>query len=399
MPEDTTNTNVNTNTSDTSNTSEENKDNEPQKVYTLTEDLEEIKKCDIVREICIKLQFGKHPNKEIDALITRRFNIDIYEVRSNVLLRTFITISSIFFIGITTYGIIWFINAALSENMCLAKTLSPILGFLTLAGMAIAIFIPFPVIDENKLTAMVNKEIQNLEEQALSLVGRTIYQTLIKEYTEKQWGRDCKDLPAFIIKRLPLRFEYNNNYFNDIYQGIPKGGFSVLVENLLEGIEVRLNTEYLKDKENLDVLADKVIFTGRIDEYFGFKFGHLEWRSLRFEVEKLNIPDYQHNAVVNYTSHDVGYTRITEHKHFDSTVKNDYSTVITKEYPDSFEEGKIPYYTINDEKNNTLYSKYEEEAKKLKNVIFLGRLAKYKYFDMDDAIKEAFNLMEVIKND
>ena len=166
MPEDTTNTNVNTNTSDTSNTSEENKDNEPQKVYTLTEDLEEIKKRDIVREICIKLQFGKHPNKEIDALITRRFNIDIYEVRSNVLLRTFITISSIFFIGITTYGIIWFINAAISENMWLAKTLSPILGFLTLAGMAIAIFIPFPVIDENKLTAMVNKEIQNLEEKA-----------------------------------------------------------------------------------------------------------------------------------------------------------------------------------------------------------------------------------------
>ena len=243
------------------------------------------------------------------------------------------------------------------------------------------------------------KDPQNLEEQALSLVGRTMYETLIKEYTEKQWGRDCKELPAFIIKRLPLRFEYNNNYFNDIYQGIPKGGFSVLVENLLKGIEVKLNTNYLKDKERFDSLADKVIFTGRIDEYFDFKFGHLEWRSLRFEVEKLNIPDYQHNAVVNYTSHDVGYTRITEHKHFDSTVKNDYSTVITKEYPDSFEEGKIPYYTINDERNNTLYCKYEEEANKLKNVIFLGRLAKYKYFDMDDAIKEAFNLMEVIKND
>ena len=241
------------------------------------------------------------------------------------------------------------------------------------------------------------KEPKNLEEQALSMVGRTIYTKLIKEYTEKQWGRDCKELPSFIIKRLPLRFEYNNNYFNDIYQGIPKGGFSVLVENLLKGIEVKLNTNYLKDKEHLDSLADKVIFTGRVDEFFNFKFGHLEWRSLRFEVEKLDMDDYQHNAVVNYTSHDVGYTRITEHKHFDNFKNNHHSTIITKEYPDSFEEGKIPYYTVNDEKNNALLAKYEEEANKLKNVIFLGRLAKYKYFDMDDAIKEAFNLMETLK--
>ena len=241
------------------------------------------------------------------------------------------------------------------------------------------------------------KEPKNLEEQALSLVGRTIYQTLIKEYTEKQWGRDCKELPAFIIKRLPLRFEYNNNYFNDIYQGIPAGGFSILVENLLKGIEVKLNTNYLKDKEEFDSLADKVIFTGRVDEFFGFKFGHLDWRSLRFEVEKLDMDDFQHNAVVNYTSHDVGYTRITEHKHFDSTVKNHKTTIITKEYPDSFEEGKIPYYTINDDRNNALLAKYEEEAKGLKDVIFLGRLAKYKYYDMDDAIKEAFNLFESLK--
>ena len=240
------------------------------------------------------------------------------------------------------------------------------------------------------------KDPQNLEEQALSLVGRTIYETLIKEYTEKQWGRDCKELPAFIIKRLPLRFEYNNNYFNDIYQGIPIGGFSVLIENLLKGIEVRLNTNYLKNKESLDSLADKVIFTGRVDEYFNFKFGTLEYRSLRFETEKLDIDDYQHNAVVNYTSHDVAYTRITEHKHFDNYLNNHRSTIITKEYPDSFTEGKIPYYTVNNDKNNELYTKYELEAKNLENVYFLGRLAKYKYFDMDDAIKEAFNLFDIL---
>lgn len=238
------------------------------------------------------------------------------------------------------------------------------------------------------------KEPKNLEEQALSLVGRTIYEILIKEYTEKQWGRSCKELPGFIIKRLPLRFEYNNNYFNDIYQGIPEGGFSVLIENLLKGIEVRLNKNYLNEKDYFDSLGDKIIYTGRIDEYFNFKFGHLEWRSLRFEMEKLDIDDFQHNAVVNYTSHEVEYTRITEHKHFDSTVKNHMSTIITKEYPDSFEEGKIPYYTINDDCNNSLYAKYEEEAKKLKDVVFLGRLAKYKYYDMDDAIKEAFLLFE-----
>ena len=241
------------------------------------------------------------------------------------------------------------------------------------------------------------KDPQNLEEQALSMVGRTIYTKLVKEYTEKQWGRDCKELPAFIIKRLPLRFEYNNNYFNDIYQGIPAGGFSVLVENLLKGIEVRLNTNYFSNREYFDSLADKIIFTGPIDEFFDFKYGELEYRSLKFEVEKLDVNDYQHNAVVNYTSHEVPYTRITEHKHFDSTVKNDHSTIITKEYPDSFEKGKIPYYAINDERNNSLYAKYEEEAKKSNNVIFLGRLAKYKYFDMDDSIKEAFNLFETLK--
>lgn len=241
------------------------------------------------------------------------------------------------------------------------------------------------------------KDPMNLEEQALSMVGRTIYTKLVKEYTEKQWGRDCKELPAFIIKRLPLRFEYNNNYFNDIYQGIPAGGFSILVENLLKGIDVKLNTNYFDNREYFDSLADKIIFTGPIDEFLEFKYGELEYRSLRFEVEKLDVNDYQHNAVVNYTSHEVGYTRITEHKHFDSTVKNDHSTIITKEYPDTFVRGKIPYYAINDERNNALYAKYEEEAKKRSDVIFLGRLAKYKYFDMDDSIKEAFNLFETLK--
>ena len=241
------------------------------------------------------------------------------------------------------------------------------------------------------------KDPKNLEEQALSMVGRTIYTKLVKEYTEKQWGRDCKELPAFIIKRLPLRFEYNNNYFNDIYQGIPAGGFSILVENLLKGIDVKLNTNYFDNREYFESLADKIIFTGPIDEFFEFKYGELEYRSLRFEVEKLDVNDYQHNAVVNYTSHEVGYTRITEHKHFDSTVKNDHSTIITKEYPDTFVRGKIPYYAINDERNNSLYAKYEEEAKKRTYVIFLGRLAKYKYFDMDDSIKEAFNLFETLK--
>lgn len=238
------------------------------------------------------------------------------------------------------------------------------------------------------------KDPKNLEEQALSLVGRTIYETLIKEYTEKQWGRECKELPAFIIKRLPLRFEYNNNYFNDAYQGIPAGGFSNIIDNLLKGIEVRLNTNYFQNKKEYDSCADHIIFTGRIDEFFNFKYGTLEYRSLRFENEMLDVDDYQHNAVVNYTSHDVKYTRITEHKHFDSTVSNHHSTYITKEYPDYFEEGKIPYYTINDDKNNNLLAKYTKEAEGLKNVYFLGRLAKYKYYDMDDAIKEAFNLFE-----
>ena len=234
----------------------------------------------------------------------------------------------------------------------------------------------------------------NLEEQALSMVGRTIYSKLIKEYTEKQWGRDCKELPPSIIKRLPLRFEYNNNYFNDIYQGEVKGGFSAFIENLLKGIEVRLGIDYLEHKKELDALAERVIYTGRLDEYFSFSKGHLEWRSLRFETEKKDIDDYQHNAVVNYTSHDVPYTRITEHKHFDPDCPNHRSTIISYEYPDTFIEGKIPYYTINDEKNASLASSYKEMAKELPDVSFLGRLANYAYYDMDDAIIEAKKLFD-----
>ncbi len=242
-------------------------------------------------------------------------------------------------------------------------------------------------------------EPKNLEEQALSMVGRTIYSKLIKEYTEKQWGRDCKDLPASIIKRLPLRFEYNNNYFNDIYQGEPKGGYTVFIESLLKGIEVRLGVDYLANKNELDALVDKIIYTGRLDEYFAFSKGHLDWRSLRFETEKMDIDDYQHNAVVNYTSHEVPYTRITEHKHFDPNCINHHSTVITYEYPDKFVEGKIPYYSINDERNIALASTYKEMAKSLKNVSFLGRLANYAYYDMDDAIIEAKRLFDrLIRN-
>ncbi len=242
------------------------------------------------------------------------------------------------------------------------------------------------------------KEPSNLEEQALSMVGRTVYTKLIKEYTEKQWGRDCKELPPSIIKRLPLRFEYNNNYFNDIYQGLPKGGFSVFAENIARGIEIRYNVDYLEDREKYNSLAKTIIYTGQLDSFFDYCFGKLEWRSLRFETETLDVDDYQSNPVVNYTSKDVDYTRISEHKHFDPYCENHHSTIISKEYPDSYSDGKIPYYTVNDEKNNSLAKKYLDEAKKLDgHVYFLGRLALYKYFDMDDAIIAAKDLFESLE--
>lgn len=236
-------------------------------------------------------------------------------------------------------------------------------------------------------------EPQNLEEQALSLVGTDVYQKLIKGYTEKQWGRDCKELPSFIIKRLPLRFIYDNNYFNDSYQGIPKEGYTVLVERLLEGIEVRLNTGYREFKANADVEWDTVLYTGMIDEYFDYQLGTLEWRSLNFEEEYLPDNDnYQGNAVVNYTEREIPFTRIIEHKHF--TFGGGEGTVITREYPKTWQKGDEPYYPINDEKNNKLYQEYVELAKKEKNVLFGGRLGQYQYYDMDKVIRAAFTMIE-----
>ena len=238
---------------------------------------------------------------------------------------------------------------------------------------------------------MEGKEPSNLEEQAISLIGRTIYEKLVKGYTEKQWNRDCKDLPAFIIKRLPVRLTYDNNYFNDRYQGIPIGGYTLLIEKMLDGVEVRLNTDYLSNKEKYDSMANKVIYTGPLDEYFNYSFGELEWRSLRFENKIYDTDNYQGNAVINYTSHDVEYTRSIEHKHFEYVTDNK-KTVVTYEYPADYKEGMEKYYTINDDKNNALADKYRELAEKEKNVIFGGRLAEYKYYDMDDVIKRALDL-------
>ena len=238
---------------------------------------------------------------------------------------------------------------------------------------------------------MEGKEPSNLEEQAISLIGRTIYEKLVKGYTEKQWNRDCKELPAFIIKRLPVRLTYDNNYFNDRYQGIPIGGYTKLVENMLEGIEVQLNTDYLYNKEYFDSLAEKIVYTGPIDEYFNYSLGELEWRSLKFVNKTYDTDNYQGNAVINYTSHDVEYTRSIEHKHFEYVTDNK-KTVVTYEYPADYKEGMEKYYTINDDKNNALADKYRELAEKEENVIFGGRLAEYKYYDMDDVIKRALDI-------
>ncbi|MGV8813326.1 MAG: UDP-galactopyranose mutase [Gelidibacter sp.] len=230
---------------------------------------------------------------------------------------------------------------------------------------------------------------QNLEEQALSLVGKDIYEKLIKGYTEKQWGRKATDLPAFIIKRLPVRFTFDNNYFNDKYQGIPIGGYNILIEKLLEGIEVRLSTDYFADKDYWDSLAKKVVFTGKIDEFYRFKYGKLEYRSLDFKHEVLNQDNFQGNAVVNYTDKDIPYTRIIEHKHFE--FGNQPKTIITKEYPSEWKEGSEPYYPVNDEKNSRTYLKYKKLAEKEDTVIFGGRLAEYKYYDMHQVIASALS--------
>ena len=233
-------------------------------------------------------------------------------------------------------------------------------------------------------------EPKNLEEQAISLVGRSIYEKLIKDYTEKQWNRSCTDLPAFIIKRLPVRLIYDNNYFNDRYQGIPIGGYTKMVENMLEGIEVKLNCNYFDNIDEYKELAETVVYTGPIDEYFKYSLGRLDWRSLKFDTKVMDVSNYQGNAVINYTGHEVSYTRVIEHKHFelDSTSPK---TVVTYEYPADYEDGMEKYYTINDDKNNELADKYRKLCLDEENVIFGGRLAEYKYYDMDDVIKSAFD--------
>lgn len=234
-------------------------------------------------------------------------------------------------------------------------------------------------------------EPKNLEEQAISLVGRSIYEKLIKGYTEKQWNRPCTELPAFIIKRLPVRLIYDNNYFNDKYQGIPIGGYTKLVANMLDGIEVKLNSNFFDNIEEYKSIADKIVYTGPIDEYFDYSLGRLDWRSLKFETKVLDEKNFQGNAVVNYTGHEVDYTRVIEHKHFEFDSESS-KTVVTYEYPADYEDGMEKYYTINDDKNNELADKYRELTLKESNVIFGGRLAEYKYYDMDDVIKSAFDI-------
>ena len=239
-------------------------------------------------------------------------------------------------------------------------------------------------------------EPRNLEEQAISLVGKDIYEKLIKGYTEKQWGRDCKDLPAFIIKRLPVRLTFDNNYFNALYQGIPEGGYTKMVANMLDGIEVRLNTDYLEKKDELDALADKVVYTGAIDAYFNYKLGALEYRSVRFDTEVLDMPNFQGNAAVNYTDKETPWTRIIEHKWFEfgkDDEDNDIpKTVISREYSSEWKVGDEPYYPVNDEKNGALYQEYKKLADAEKKVIFGGRLGEYKYYDMDAVIASALSL-------
>ena len=235
-------------------------------------------------------------------------------------------------------------------------------------------------------------EPKNLEEQAISLVGREIYTKLVKGYTEKQWGRDCKDLPAFIIKRLPVRYTYDNNYFNDTYQGIPIGGYNKIIDKLLEGIEVRLDTDFLENKEEYLSLAEKIVYTGTIDSFFDYSLGELDYRSLRFETEILDIPEFQPVAVVNYNERQIPYTRIIEHKHFEFGKQE--KTVITREYPADWKIGDEPYYPVNDDRNNALYEEYKRLAKNEKNVIFGGRLGQYKYYDMDKCIEASLLLCE-----
>ena len=252
-------------------------------------------------------------------------------------------------------------------------------------------------IEEQKKEANIT-EPKNLEDQAISLVGTDIYEKLIKGYTEKQWGRSCKELPAFIIKRLPVRFTFDNNYFNALYQGIPVGGYTKMVAHMLEGVEVRLDTDYLADRETFDEMADKVVYTGAIDAYFDYKLGTLEYRSVRFETELLDMPNFQGNAAVNYTDAKTPWTRIIEHKWFEfgkDAKGNDLEkTVISREYSSEWKPGDEPYYPVNDEKNGALYAQYRELAEKENRVIFGGRLGEYKYYDMDQVIAAALDAVE-----
>ncbi|MDE6443983.1 MAG: UDP-galactopyranose mutase [Muribaculaceae bacterium] len=235
-------------------------------------------------------------------------------------------------------------------------------------------------------------EPRNLEEQALALIGSDIYNLLIKGYTEKQWGRKCVDLPAFIIRRLPVRLTFDNNYFNDLYQGIPEGGYNRLIDGLLAGVDVKLDTDYFVDRERWDNMADRIIFTGKIDEFYDYRLGRLEYRTVRFETEILDIPNFQGNAVVNYTSDDIPFTRIIEHKHFEMFGNKVYEnplTVISREYSSEWKEGMEPFYPVNDNRNQALYEKYKSLAEKEQDVIFGGRLAQYRYYDMAPVIREA----------
>ena len=260
-------------------------------------------------------------------------------------------------------------------------------------------------IDEQKAEAIARMkadgvtEPRNLEEQAQMLIGKDIYKKLIKGYTEKQWGRKCTELPAFIIKRLPVRMVFDNNYFNDKYQGIPIGGYNMLIERLQEGTDVRLDCDFFAHSEELEALADKVVFTGAIDEYYGYRFGKLEYRTVRFETETLDTPNYQGNAVVNYTEREVPYTRVIDHKHFEMFGEAVYQcpkTVISKEYSSEWTEGSEPYYPVNDDKNNALYQKYKELADKETSVIFGGRLAEYKYYDMHHIVEKVLELTDTL---
>ena len=254
-------------------------------------------------------------------------------------------------------------------------------------------------IEEQKKAAGI-AEPKNLEEQAISLIGTDIYEKLVKGYTEKQWGRPCSELPAFIIKRLPVRLTFDNNYFNALYQGIPMGGYTKMVANMLEGVEVKLGVDYLAEKEAYDAMAEKVIYTGAIDAYFGFKLGALEYRSVRFETELLDKPNFQGNAAVNYTDAETPWTRIIEHKWFEFGKDDEGNeipkTVISREYSSEWKPGDEPYYPVNDEKNGNLYAEYKKLAEGEQKVVFGGRLGEYKYYDMDAVIASALDMCEKI---